>query len=364
MEKKKRVLPQYFVWVVFFAVLSLHFFLAVKWQRQFFIYFIDSCHAFIEAVSQAYQDVINSQHGFPVFYKFNLMGVGTYWPPIVFIIGLWTLLALPVQLFFLPNFFYLAIIMLGIYFSTRFLTGNNLYSMLAAVIFSCYWSTMIQCVSFEVQLAVTACIAWSFYWYLRSCFFTRLWPSLLVGLFMVFALHCDRLTPGLFLFSLFLIPENFKNKKSWLLMGWVLVFVMICAWPFYSKWITNFFLHPSALATIFNQGDDFSSPTEVYRTILHTPPFLFAHLSYYFIFLTENLLGYGFTALLVLGLFLLHRLKKPYAKVVWIVLGIPFIVFIGIFKKNSMYIFPLCIYFAMISGIGICLRFFLLCVLL
>ncbi|MFH0986209.1 MAG: hypothetical protein V1882_11890, partial [Candidatus Omnitrophota bacterium] len=130
-----------------------------------------------------------------------MIKVGTYWPPATFMVSVWTLLVLPGQWFFLPNFFYLAMIMLGIYCSIRFLTGNNIHSMLAAVIFSCYWFVMIQLVAFELQLAATACIVWSFYWYLRSCFFTHLWQSLLVGLFMVLALYCDRVAPGFFIFS-------------------------------------------------------------------------------------------------------------------------------------------------------------------
>jgi hypothetical protein len=353
LEKGKNGLSQYLVWIIFFAVLCGHLFLAVQWQRQFFAYFVNSCHSFMDAVSLAYQDVVNSHRGFSIFYKFNWQGVGTYWPPVVFIMGLGTLLSFSVPWFFLPNFFYLAMIMLGIYCSTRFLTGNNFYSMLAAVIFSCYWFVMIQLVSFELQLASTACIVWGFYWYLRSCFFTRFLPSLLVGLFMALGLYCDRILPGFFIFSLFLVPENFKDKRSWLLMALALATGVLWTWPFYEGWC-RVLSTAETRSVLFGYGSQTSSPVELLKAIGHNPRFLMAHFSYYFIALTEQLLGYGFTALLVLGIFLLHRMReKSYVWVLSIALLIPLMAFISSPKKDYIYIFPLCPYLAIISGLGI-----------
>ena len=353
MEKGKNDLSPYVVCAMFFAVLGIHLFLAIQWQRQFLIYFYGSSDCFTDAVSWAYQRMVHFQQDFSVFYKFDRLAVGRYWPPVVPLMGLWTLLVLPVQWLFLPNFIYLAMIMLGIYGSVRFLTANQFYGMLAAVIFSCYWIVLIQLVTFELQLAVTACMVWSFYWYLRSFFFTRFWPSLLVGSFMALALYCDRVTPGLFVFALFLVPENFRKKRSWLLMALALVLVVTCAGPYYKVWLGGKLSDPGALTSIFSQGTDVSLPGEAYRAVLHNPQFLCAHLSYYFISLTEKLLGYGFTGLLILGVFFVPRLKKSYAQVLWIAIGVPLFVFIGILKKDHFYIFPLCVYFAMISGIGI-----------
>ena len=354
MEKVKGNPSRYFVWALFFGVLCVHLLLALIWQRQFFVYFFVNTATFMEAVSWACWDIVHSHKGFPIFYAFTRVGLGGYWPPLVPMIGLWTLLLLPAPWFFLPNFFYLAMIMLGIYFSTRILIGDNFYSMLAAVIFSCYWFVTIQLVAFELQLAATACIVWSFYWYLRSCFFTRFWSSLLVGLFMVLALYCDRLTPGFFIFSLFLVPGNFRNKRSWLLMVLVLALVTICVWPFYGAWKDKVFGNSKLISTVFSYGrKDAAFPLEAFRTVWHNPQFLWAHLSYYFISVPERLLGYGFTALLLSGMFFVHRLRKPYPQVLWTALGIPLALFIAIIKKDQVYIFPLCIYFAMITSIGI-----------
>ena len=283
LEKVKKDLSRYLVGVFFFAVLGVHLFLAVRWQKQFFIYCFYNSIWFTEIVSKTYQDMVNLQHGFSAFAVFCRIGFGAYWPPVVPLVGLGMLLVLPVQWFFLPNFFYLAMIMLGIYCSVRFLTGNRLYSMLAAVIFSCYWFVLIQLVAFELQLAATACIVWAFYWYLRSYFFMRLWPSVGVGLCMVMGLYCDRVTPGLFVFALFLVPGNFRNKRSWLLMALTLALVLICAGPYYKEWAGKI-INSGGVAFCFSQGTDVSMPGEAYRAVLRNPQFLLAHLSYYFIY--------------------------------------------------------------------------------
>ncbi|MBU9888932.1 MAG: hypothetical protein KTQ49_03560 [Candidatus Omnitrophica bacterium] len=342
------------VWGLFFIMLLLHFFVALKWQERFFINFITNSDCFTDAMSWAYQNIVRFDQGFSLLLDFRRIAVGAHWPPLVTIIGTLNLLLVPARFFFLPNFLYLAMTMLGIYHATRFLTGNRLYSMVAAVIFSCYWATMIQLVAFELQLAVAACLAWSFYWYLRSRFFTCFWPSLAAGLFMVLALYCDRVTPAVFAGALFLVPENFKNKKAWGFMAVTMILVAVCAWPFYRNWVmtlANLFAHPELMGQI---GDVRPAP-EVYREVLRNGWFLSAHLSYYFVSLTEKLLGYCFTALLVSGLFFLSRLRKPYAQVLWAAVLVPLIVFIAVLKKDHFYIFPLCVYFAIISGAGLCL---------
>ena len=140
MEKEKKDLSPYWIGGIFFAVFFAHFSLAVAWQKQFLIYFFNSTDCFTDAMSWAYQRIVPFGQGLSVLYKFQRMAVGGYWPPLVPIIGILNLLILPVQWFFLPNFFFLAMIMLGIYRSVLFLTGDKFHSMLAAVIFSCYGS--------------------------------------------------------------------------------------------------------------------------------------------------------------------------------------------------------------------------------
>lgn len=174
-----------------------------------------------------------------------------------------------------------------------------------------------------------------------------------MGLFMVLGLYCDRIVPGLFVFSLFLIPENFRQKKSLFLMAMVLVSVAICAWPFYRGWC-SVLSTAETRSVLFGYGNDTSSPVKLFKAIGHNPRFLMAHFSYYFIALTEQLLGYGFTALLILGVFLLYRLrKKSYIGVLLIAVSIPLLAFIGSPKKDYIYLSPLCSYFAIISGLGI-----------
>lgn len=353
MEKEKEGVSRYWVWGVFFAALGAHLFLAVKWQNQFFASYVNNTAIFMEDLSRDYQRIVSLERGFNLFSEFHRFFSGNYWPPVVPVAGLWTLVTFPAQCFFLPNFFFLAMIMLGTYFSTRLLIGSRFYSMLAAVIFSCYWFVMIQLVAFELQLAVTACVAWSFYWYLRSCSFARFWPSLLTGLFMVLSLYCDRLMPGVFVFALFLVPENFRSRKSLLLMAMVMALVVTGAWPFYGKWFNTNFGNPRNIEILFSSYGDFTPPMETFKTILRDPSFLLAHLFYYFVSLTEKLLGYYFTALLAMGMLFLHRLKKPCAQTFWTVLAVPLMAFVLIPKKDYIYIFPLCFYFSVISGIGI-----------
>ena len=345
------------MWGIFTIVFLIHLFLAKEWFDGHFVGPFLNSGAFLGAVSQAYQKVVTRQCGcfdFSIFLKCSTGGVGKYWPSLPSMVYLWTLLALSFRWLFLPNLLYLAAIMLGIYLSAKELCGNAFYSMLAAVIFSCYWMVDIQLVACEVQLAATACIAWGFYAYLRSQHFTKLWPTVFMSIFTIMALYCDRLSPGLFLFALFLVPRNFKCKRSMILMAFALILIVVCAWPFYYRWIRKHMNAP-AFAFKFNDLQDGPPlpPAEIYRVVLHNPLFLFSHLSFYFISLTERLLGYGFTALLTLGVVFFRRLNKLKATTLWIATGIPLTAFILVAKKDPVYIFPLCIYFAMITSIGI-----------
>jgi hypothetical protein len=241
--------------------------------------------------------------------------------------------------------------MSGIYAATRFLTRSSLCGALAAVIFSCYRIVSVEMLACEVQLSATACIVWGFWAYLRSESFTKFWPSAFMGVFMVAALYCDRLTPAFFFIPLFLIPANFREKKSWVFMSLALVFVIGCVWPFYQPWIkTNF---GRANISLFSQDlTPMMSPIESYKVVLHDPFFLFAHLSYYFISLA-SMLGYGFAGLLLVGALFFQRLTKPGAKVVLFATIVPLVIFILIVKKDFVYIFPLCIHFSIITCTGI-----------
>lgn len=338
---------------LFFTPLLVHYFLLRQWQDKFFIYFFNNTQAFMEATSAAYQNAINSNWDFFSYFSFGKCGVGGYWPALVPSIELLFLRYFPAALFLPSNMLYLAIAMLGIFLSTKQLTHNSLCGAIAAAVYSCYWIVMIQLVAFELQLAVAACVAFGFYWYLRSQFFNRAWPSFMTGVFMVLALYCDRALPALFFFAFFLVPENFKTKKGRLLMVATLFFVSLCALPFYGPWLWGQFHRHEAIATLFSQNGDFSSPTEAYKSIAIHPAFLLGHLAYYFIALTEQLLGYGFSVFLILGTFLLHRLRKKQVEILGVVPGVPLAILILIIKKEQTYLFPLCIYFAIITGIGI-----------
>lgn len=355
MKKKQRDFGKALAWLILIGVFSVHLFLIKKWCDRNFIHFFTSSSAFLSDLSLVYQAVVGSKCSpldFSIFAKWSHMGVGRYWPPLPHMINLWILIALPLKWFFLRNFIYLAMIMSGIYAATRFLTQSNLCGALAAAIFSCYPIVGVEMLACEVQLPVTACIVWGFWGYLRSQSFTKFWASAFVGICTVAALYCDRLTPGFFFIPLFLIPANFRKKKSWIFMSLVLIFVICCAWPFYQPWIKRF-LDGNFMATLFSQP---STPrvslSAHYRIVLRDPLFLSAHLSYYFISLIL-LLGYGFAGLLLLGAAFFQRLKKPEIKVVWFAMIVPLIIFIVIVKKDFVYIFPLCIYFAIITSIGI-----------
>ena len=348
----------YLAWSIFFAALLVHVFWAKLWSSRYLIYLFNNCHAFLSSLSYAYHDIVNGGHSFIDFSVFSLPimePVGHYWPSLATMIGVWTLLFLPFEWFFLQNIFYLALTMLGIYFSTRFFIDDDIYSMVAAVIFSCYWAVMVQLVSFEVQLAATAFTVWGFYCYLCSKYFTKFWPSAFMGIFTIFALYCDRFTPAILLFSLFFIPENFKNKKSLLSMFLVAIFVIIYAWPFYEPLIRGTLRIGAIFFSLPNDVvPETLPPMEAYRIILCNPSFLIAHLTYYFISLPERLLGYGFTAFFAIGIVLFNRIKKPEIKIIWVAMIAPLLFFTLIMKKHYMYIFPLCIYFAMVTGMGIC----------
>jgi len=346
-------------WAIFFLVLLTHFFLAKKWTEEHFVRSFLNTDIFLDTVSRIYQKVVNSQCSaldFSVFAQFCKRGVGRYWPPLPAMIDLWTLLTLPHRWFFLPNLFYLAATMLGISFSSFYLCGNRFYSMLAAAIYSCYWFVMVQLGANDTPLAATACIAWGFYGYLQSEYFTKFWPTVAMSVFMVLALYCDRFSPDLFLFFLFLVPQNFKHKRSLIFMALALIVIVACAWPFYGSWMrVNMSAHGFANKVNDMNDGPFLAPAEIYKVVACNPLFLFTHLSFYFTSLTEKVLGCGFTALLILGVIFFRRLNKPEAKIVWIAMAVPWITFTFVIKKNPVYIFPLCIYFAMITAIGISL---------
>jgi hypothetical protein len=134
-------------------------------------------------------------------------------------------------------------------------------------------------------------------------------------------------------------------------MSLALVFVIGCVWPFYQSWIKTNFIRGNMI--LFSQtATPMMSPIGYYKVVLRDPFFLFAHLSYYFISLV-SLLGYGFAGLLLVGGAFFQRLTKPEAKVVWLATIVPLAIFILIVKKEFVYISSLCVYFAMITGIGI-----------
>ena len=310
----------------------------------------------MNGITRAYHQIANSHDGFPgsfLHYEFDRYGLGWYWPSLVPSTYVLTLFLVTFKWFFILNLLYLAAIMLAIYYATRFFIGDIFYSVLAAVIFSSYWVTGLQLVSYEVQLAGTACIAWGFYWYLRSYSFTRFWPSVFVCLAMIVGVYSDRVGPGAYIFTLFFIPENFRNKRSVISMLLISVTVIVFAWPFYHGWVARNLFNPDARLIFFSQTDDTFSIREVYKVILQKPEFLAAHIAYYFISLTEVLLGYGFTGLLAGSLFFFNRLKLVQKKILWIAVLVPLAAFVLIVKKDHVYIFPLCVYFAMITAIGI-----------
>lgn len=340
------------VLLILFVLLGVHFFLTAEWHQRFFVYFVNLSGVFVDDLSRDYQRVMFFDREFNAIFEFKRFLTGFYWPPLVLVLGLWSSVVFGASFFFLPNYFYLLMAMAGIYLSTYFLIGNRAHSLLAAAIFSCYWAVMTHLVAFELQLAVAACTIWSFYAYLRSDFFTRFWPSLLTGFFMIVGLYCDRLSPLMFTAALFFVPQNFRNKKALFLMLFVLSLVVIGAWPFYHAWSKNL-LNPNNRLILFSSYGDCSPSLETLKVILGAHKYLAAHLSYYFVSLTERLLGYGFTGLLGIACFSLQRLKKPFGQVVWLAFGVPLFFFILIPKKDYIYIVPLCVYFAMISGIGI-----------
>lgn len=354
MTEKRKDKNSYLIGAILFSVLSAHFVLAAAWQARFFAYFFSNSLSFMEGVSWAYRDFQDAAQGFLVFLRFPWKaGLGYYWPPMVPVVGLLNLLVFSPRWFFLPNFLYLFMAMLGIYRATYFLLKDRWCGLLAATIFSCYWFVTIQLVAFDVQLAAAACVAWGFYAYLCSCSFSRVWPSLWAGFFMVLGLYCDRVAPAVFMLPLFLIPQNFQKKRSWLLMGGVLVLVAACVWPFYRVWFSSQLRDAGSVGWLFSQYEDKIEPFAAYKIVLKTPVFLWTHISYYLLAFTERLMGYGFTTLLVLGLFSLRRLERVHAQTLWIVTGIPLLLFTLMIKKEHVYIFPLCVYAAMISALGI-----------
>ena len=140
MEQNSKNLKKLIIWAILLSVFLIHLFLAKKWSEEQLCFFRNT-HAVFEGVSMAYQKAVNSHCGLPCFSIFQGLktNFGQYWPPLTALIDLWILLVVPLQWFFLPNFLYLAAIMLGIFFSSKYLCGDDFYSMLAAVIFSCYW---------------------------------------------------------------------------------------------------------------------------------------------------------------------------------------------------------------------------------
>ena len=361
MKEKGRFFKTVIVCFFFMGVLSLHWVLAQQWYKDHFILFFTSTNAFLDAVTMAYQKVAMMQcslFDFSIFQKTAVYsGVGTYWPPLPFMLNLWTLSAFPLEWFLLPNLLCLGAIMLGIYSSAKLFCGDDFYSMLAGTIFSCYWLVVLQQVTLGVQLSVTACIVWGFYWYLRSEFFTRFWPSIFLGMFSILALYCDRVSPGVFILPFFLFPRNFRRKRSLLVMGLVIILIVGCLWPFYRSWVAINLLRASKFSSLIQVSPNGApSPTtlgEVYRAILQNPVFLWGHLSFYFVSLTEQLLGYGFTGLFIVGAVFFYRLQKLESKIVWFALGAPLFLLTVFVKKSPVYIFPLSIYFALITGMGI-----------
>lgn len=358
MDKSEEPSKLWIIWGLFFFTLLLHSFLFLIWQKYFFIYSFHNTHVFMDVVSSAYWKLRNSGHFFPPFHQFPRFGiegngVGIYWPPAVPVMGLWALCLLPTAWPLLPNIAYLTAAMLGIYYSTKAICSDRFCSMAGAIIFSFYWIVQIQLVSFELQLATAASVSWGFYFYLRSRFFTRLWPSLLTVFLTIFALYCDRATPGLFMAAIFLTPENFKTAKSRYYVLGAVIATLLFTCPFYIPWIQGQFQNDKSIATLFSQSGVFLSPAEVYANLLHKPFFLLAHFLYYFIAITDCMMGYAFTGYLICGLFSLPRLRKPFFEALKTAIGIPLTFFILIAKKDYAYIFPLCVYFAIISGIGI-----------
>jgi hypothetical protein len=223
MKKKHGNLEKALAWLILLGVFLAHLFLLKKWCDRNFICLFTSSRIFLNDLSLVYQAAAGSQcdlFDFSVFSKWGQMGTGHYWPPLPHMINLWALIALPLDWFFLRNFIYLAAIMSGIYAATRFLTRSSLCGALAAVIFSCYRIVGVEMLTCEVQLPVTACIVWGFWAYLRSQSFTKFWPSAWVGVFMVLALYCDRLTPGFFSSRCSWSPRISGKKDPGFLCRW------------------------------------------------------------------------------------------------------------------------------------------------
>ena len=311
-------------------------------------------------ISSAYHQIANTKTDWvSAFIHFpwdhNLtQGVGSYWPVLVPMMYVCVLFLFTIKWFFLTNIFYLFLAMSGVYFSTKFLINNRFYSMLAAIIFSSYWIIRMLSVSVESQLFVAACVVVAFYWYLRSYFFTRFWESMLVGAFMILGLYADRVTAGFYIFALFLVPENYKRRRSLFFMFLTLVVVLISVWPFYQRWVTTNLWSSQARAILFSSIGDCSSVWDSYKMVVSNPKFIFVHLTYYFVSLTEILLGYWFIFFLAIGsIFLIWRSTNIHKQILGTAILVPLTGLILIVKKDFAYIIPLCVYWAIVTATGV-----------
>ncbi|MFH0985836.1 MAG: hypothetical protein V1882_09945 [Candidatus Omnitrophota bacterium] len=328
-----------------------HWILAKLWVGQNFFLRFNNSHANLTALSAAYRDIVYEGKGFSSLVFRNLgHGLGDYRPALIPKIYLFAMFLAPHQGILLVNFFYLIVIMSGIYCATKFLIGDRYYSLLAASVFSCYPLAWMQLVSCEALLAVWASVIWGFYWYLRSEFFTRFWPTVGVGLFLILAFYSDRWSGGFFLSMVLFIPENFRHKKSWLHMAGMLVVVLACIWPFYYQWIRALDWS-DGLVDFFDIAGDHIGVLESYQLVLWDFEKLQAHLLYYFVSLPDMLLGYGFTALFAIGLWQLRRHRSFLIFVV--MLSLPAAFFVVCIKKHYLFIMPLYLWFAMVTVMGI-----------
>ncbi|MFH0753832.1 MAG: hypothetical protein V2A70_04640 [Candidatus Omnitrophota bacterium] len=336
-----------------FLVLA-HLILAKAWIGQHLILRYNNSHGYVTAIAAVFRNMVDSHAGFlhgVVTCQFA-QDVGEYWPSLVHRTYLLGLLCLSYKWMFLINFVYLIVIMLGIYFTVRFLIGDRFYSLLAAALFSCYGVIGMQLISCELQLAGMASIVWGFYWYIRSAFFTRLWPVVFFTVCVILAFYCERVTMGLYLGALFFVPQNFKNRRSVLVMALAGLVVLASIWPFYYHW---FMMRDwsSGLVEFFDIAGDQLGVVASYKMILNNPTFVGMHILYYFLCLPEMLLGRGFTFLLLVGFWFLRGWKDGWRSVLLFALFVPLAGFILIAKKHYLFIIPLCVYFSMITAIGI-----------